>query len=101
MAHEYSRQTRRGGPRNFARHRAQNSGRSGVGRGICRRPMVGGSDRFWREGMVVKPLQFVARNKRGLIQSSVKCRGKEYFRIIYDANYSASQYLDLLRFLGL
>src|SRR5437868_11002655 len=101
MAHEYSRQTRRGGPRNFARHRAQNSGRSGVGRGVCRRPMVGGSDRFWREGMVVKPLQFVARNKRGLIQSAVKCRGKEYLRIIYGPEYTAPQNLERLRSRGL
>jgi protein phosphatase len=40
------------------------------------------------EGMVVKPLQFVARNKRGLIQPAVKCRGKEYLRIIYGPEYA-------------
>lgn len=34
------------------------------------------------EGMVVKPLSFVAKNRRGLIQPAVKCRGKEYLRII-------------------
>src|SRR5256884_2541906 len=35
------------------------------------------------EGMVVKPLQFVAKNRRGLVQPAVKCRGREYLRIIY------------------
>ena len=28
------------------------------------------------EGMVVKPLEFVAKNRRGLIQPAVKCRGR-------------------------
>src|SRR5262249_46554061 len=35
------------------------------------------------EGMVVKPLEFVARGPRGLVQPAVKCRGREYLRIIY------------------
>ena len=53
------------------------------------------------EGMVVKPLQFVARNKRGLIQPAVKCRGKEYLRIIYGPEYTAPQHLETLRSRGL
>jgi protein phosphatase len=35
------------------------------------------------EGMVLKPLEFVAKGPRGLIQPAVKCRGREYLRIIY------------------
>ena len=35
------------------------------------------------EGMVVKPLSFVARGQRGLAQPALKCRGREYLRIIY------------------
>jgi len=53
------------------------------------------------EGMVVKPLQFVARNKRGLIQPAVKCRGTEYLRIIYGPEYTAPQNLERLRSRGL
>jgi protein phosphatase len=53
------------------------------------------------EGMVVKPLQFVARNKRGLIQPAVKCRGTEYLRIIYGPEYTAPQHLERLRSRGL
>jgi len=53
------------------------------------------------EGMVVKPLEFVARGKRGLIQPAVKCRGREYLRIIYGAEYTAPQNLDRLRARGL
>ena len=53
------------------------------------------------EGMVVKPLQFVARNKRGLVQPAVKCRGTEYLRIIYGPEYTAPQNLERLRSRGL
>jgi protein phosphatase len=53
------------------------------------------------EGMVVKPLQFVAKNKRGLVQPAVKCRGKEYLRIIYGPEYTAPQNLERLRPRGL
>jgi polynucleotide kinase-phosphatase len=35
------------------------------------------------EGMVVKPLDFVMKSAKGLVQPSVKCRGREYLRIIY------------------
>jgi len=35
------------------------------------------------EGMVVKPLDFFLRAKRGLAQPALKCRGPEYLRIIY------------------
>ncbi|HVF71397.1 MAG TPA: polynucleotide kinase-phosphatase [Chthoniobacterales bacterium] len=49
------------------------------------------------EGMVVKPLDFVAKGRRGLIQPAVKCRGREYLRIIYGPEYTASEHLERLR----
>ena len=53
------------------------------------------------EGMVVKPLSFVAKNRRGLIQPAVKCRGKEHLRIIYGPEYTAQRNLERLRSRGL
>jgi hypothetical protein len=53
------------------------------------------------EGMVVKPLDFVARGPRGLVQPAVKCRGREYLRIIYGPDYDAPENLDRLRERGL
>ena len=53
------------------------------------------------EGMVVKPLQFVTKNSRGLVQPAVKCRGREYLRIIYGAEYTAPENLERLRSRGL
>lgn len=49
------------------------------------------------EGMVVKPLDFVARDKRGIVQPAIKCRGGEYLRIIYGPEYSRAAYLERLR----
>ncbi|MBI5818182.1 MAG: polynucleotide kinase-phosphatase [Verrucomicrobia bacterium] len=53
------------------------------------------------EGMVVKPLEFVAKNRRGLVQPAVKCRGPEYLRIIYGPEYTAAENLERLRSRGL
>jgi protein phosphatase len=53
------------------------------------------------EGMVVKPLDFVVRGPRGLVQPAVKCRGKEYLRIIYGPEYDAQENLSRLRARGL
>jgi protein phosphatase len=53
------------------------------------------------EGMVVKPLDFIAKNHRGLIQPAVKCRGREYLRIIYGPEYTAAENLERLRARGL
>jgi len=53
------------------------------------------------EGMVVKPLDFVARGPRGLVQPAVKCRGREYLRIIYSPEYTAPENLERLRSRGL
>ena len=49
------------------------------------------------EGMVVKPLEFVVRGRRGLTQPAVKCRGPEYLRIIYGPEYLLPENLERLR----
>lgn len=53
------------------------------------------------EGMVVKPRDFVARGKKGLIQPALKVRGREYLRIIYGPEYDAPENLVRLRERGL
>jgi protein phosphatase len=53
------------------------------------------------EGAVVKPLSFVATNSRGLLQPAVKCRGREYLRIIYGPEYTLPEHLERLRERGL
>ena len=49
------------------------------------------------EGMVVKPWSFVARGPRGLVSPALKCRGREYLRIIYGPEYTADRNLQRLR----
>ncbi|HEX6987246.1 MAG TPA: polynucleotide kinase-phosphatase, partial [Planctomycetaceae bacterium] len=53
------------------------------------------------EGMVVKPLDFVFKGKGGLVQPAVKCRGREYLRIIYGPDYTEPANLSRLRNRGL
>jgi len=53
------------------------------------------------EGMVVKPFDFITRGPRGLVQPAVKCRGREYLRIIYGPEYALSENLERLRGRGL
>ena len=53
------------------------------------------------EGMVVKPMTFTARGRRGLVQPGIKVRGREYLRIIYGPEYDAPGQLDRLRSRGL
>jgi protein phosphatase len=53
------------------------------------------------EGMVVKPLEFAARGRRGVVQPAVKCRGREYLRIIYGPEYTVPDNLERLRSRGL
>lgn len=50
------------------------------------------------EGMVVKPTDFLTQGQRGLIQPAIKCRGKEYLRIIYGPEYTTPEQLSQLRF---
>ncbi len=53
------------------------------------------------EGMVVKPMSFIAQGPRGMVQPAMKCRGKEYLRIIYGPEYDAPENLSRLRKRGL
>jgi protein phosphatase len=53
------------------------------------------------EGMVVKSLDFIAKGPRGLAQPAIKCRGREYLRIIYGPEYTAPENLERLRARGL
>jgi protein phosphatase len=53
------------------------------------------------EGMVVKPLDFISKGRRGFAQPAVKCRGPEYLRIIYGPEYLLPENLDRLRSRGL
>jgi protein phosphatase len=53
------------------------------------------------EGMVVKPLSWIARGPHGVVQPAVKCRGREYLRIIYGAEYTLPDHLARLRERGL
>jgi len=49
------------------------------------------------EGMVVKPLDFVAPGTRGIAQPALKVRGREYLRIIYGPEYTRPANLERLR----
>jgi protein phosphatase len=53
------------------------------------------------EGMVVKPLEFVTKGRKGLVQPAVKVRGKEYLRIIYGPEYTLPENLERLKSRGL
>jgi len=53
------------------------------------------------EGMVVKPLEYVARGSKGLLPPAIKCRGPEYLRIIYGPEYSVEKNLSRLKRRGL
>ncbi|MDP9684654.1 hypothetical protein J2S47_005156 [Streptomyces griseoviridis] len=60
---------------------------------------------WWREmtgrggeGMVVKPVGALVRDERGrLVQPGVKCRGREYLRIVYGPEYTRPENLARLR----
>ncbi len=49
------------------------------------------------EGMVIKPLEFVAKGSHGLAQPALKSRGQEYLRIIYGAEYDLPGNIERLR----
>ncbi|BBM83602.1 polynucleotide kinase-phosphatase [Candidatus Uabimicrobium amorphum] len=44
-----------------------------------------------KEGMVVKPIDFVVHHGKKLLQPAVKCRGREYLRITYGPEYTLSE----------
>lgn len=50
------------------------------------------------EGMVVKPVGALARDAKGrLVQPGIKCRGREYLRIVYGPEYTRPDNLARLR----
>ncbi len=49
------------------------------------------------EGMVVKPYDFIATKGSELLQPAVKCRGREYLRIIYGPEYLLGDHLERLK----
>ena len=49
------------------------------------------------EGMVVKPYSYIAKNNKGLLQPAVKCRGREYLRIIYGPEYTLQENMKRLK----
>jgi protein phosphatase len=53
------------------------------------------------EGMVVKPTNVVVQGPKGLVQPGIKCRSREYLRIIYGPEYTAPHNLERLRSRGL
>lgn len=53
------------------------------------------------EGMVIKPLEGIASGRKGMVQPAIKCRGREYLRIIYGPTYTEPDNLSRLRQRGL
>jgi protein phosphatase len=53
------------------------------------------------EGMVVKPFDFIVKKGQELLQPAVKCRGREYLRIIYGPEYTLKDKLVRLKKRGL
>ena len=49
------------------------------------------------EGMVVKPYDFISKHKGEILQPAVKCRGREYLRIIYGPEYTLGENLARLK----
>jgi protein phosphatase len=53
------------------------------------------------EGMVVKPVEVAVQGERGLVQPGIKCRAREYLRIIYGPEYTEPRNLRRLKRRGL
>jgi protein phosphatase len=49
------------------------------------------------EGMVVKPIEFLTMREDEVIQPAIKCRGKEYLRIIYGPEYTMNDKIKKLK----
>jgi protein phosphatase len=67
------------------------------------RPHAGWEDLTPKGGerKVVRPLDFVSHGPKGLIHPAIKCRGREYLRIMYGPEYTADDQLPRLRCRGL
>lgn len=48
------------------------------------------------EGIVVKPSEYATQDQNGLLQPAIKCRGKEYLRIIYSPEYTLPENIERL-----
>ena len=71
---------------------------------LCDAASIEDAKRWWLElteaggeGMVVKPLAWINRGKRGIVQPAMKVRGREYLRIIYGPEYTQPEHLSALR----
>lgn len=53
------------------------------------------------EGMVVKPLNFVEKTTKELLQPAIKCRGAAYLRIIYGPEYDTKVNMERLKNRGM
>ncbi len=49
------------------------------------------------DGIVVKPLEWLARGRRNLVQPALKCRGREALRAFYGPEYTLTENLERLR----
>lgn len=49
------------------------------------------------EGIVVKPLANLVRTRKGLVPPGLKVRGREYLRLVYGPDYTASEHMSRLR----
>ena len=54
-----------------------------------------------QEGMVIKPRQFLTQLDDGFVQPAIKCRGREYLRIIYGPEYDHPEQIQKLKSRGL
>lgn len=54
-----------------------------------------------QEGMVIKPRQFLTTRDDGFAQPAIKCRGREYLRIIYGPEYDHPEQIQKLKSRGL
>ena len=49
------------------------------------------------EGLVIKPYDFIPEGRKGLVQPALKCRGREYLRLLYGPDYLLPGNLERLR----
>ena len=61
------------------------------------------TERWWEkmssdsaEGVVIKPLPFVPRGRRGLAQPALKCRTQDHLRLVYGPRYDSVEAMEAL-----
>jgi protein phosphatase len=50
-----------------------------------------------KEGIVVKPVPFIVKGDSGIVQPAIKCRGREYLRLVYGPEYDLPHNWQYLR----